>query len=182
MGPFGISGHVRPHAEWANTCSAAWLGGASGQPGKNLLCPPREQNHTVEAADVTVKTRRWHHISGTRPTRCCGRDGQSLFVSRLNSDGNADTRRQNSARQRAENYITRRQISDPDETTTHDEVFSFFLLWNDLWFWLIITTILQTHLWLYHFTCSWFNVTMSCKCGLHFLSTYLDPIFHTLYM
>uniref|UniRef100_A0A3Q2YKT6 E3 ubiquitin-protein ligase n=1 Tax=Hippocampus comes TaxID=109280 RepID=A0A3Q2YKT6_HIPCM len=30
--------------------------------------------------------------------------------------------------QRAENYITRRQISDPDETMTQDEVFSFFTM------------------------------------------------------
>ncbi|XP_019742342.1 E3 ubiquitin-protein ligase NEDD4-like isoform X1 [Hippocampus comes] len=41
-------------------------------------------------------------------------------------DSNADTRRQNSARQRAENYITRRQISDPDETMTQDEEWEVF--------------------------------------------------------
>ncbi|XP_077374688.1 E3 ubiquitin-protein ligase NEDD4-like [Festucalex cinctus] len=42
-------------------------------------------------------------------------------------DNNADTRRQNSARQRAQNYITRRQISDPDETTRpQDEEWEVF--------------------------------------------------------
>ncbi|KAM9826292.1 E3 ubiquitin-protein ligase NEDD4 isoform 1-T1 [Syngnathus typhle] len=41
-------------------------------------------------------------------------------------DNNADTRRQNTARQRAQNYITRRQISDPDETTAQDEEWEVF--------------------------------------------------------
>ncbi|XP_057690322.1 E3 ubiquitin-protein ligase NEDD4-like [Corythoichthys intestinalis] len=36
-------------------------------------------------------------------------------------DNNVDTRRQNTTRQRAQSYITRRQISDPDETTAQDE-------------------------------------------------------------
>ncbi|XP_077569161.1 E3 ubiquitin-protein ligase NEDD4-like isoform X2 [Stigmatopora nigra] len=36
-------------------------------------------------------------------------------------DNNVDTRRQNTTRQNAQSYITRRQISDPDETPAQDE-------------------------------------------------------------
>ncbi|XP_061612593.1 E3 ubiquitin-protein ligase NEDD4-like isoform X3 [Phyllopteryx taeniolatus] len=41
-------------------------------------------------------------------------------------DNNVDTRRQHSTRETAQNYITRRQISDPDETSAQDEEWDVF--------------------------------------------------------
>lgn len=125
LGVSGVSGHVGSQTKPAAARSASRLGGAAGQPGTNLLCEPREQNHAVVAADDAVKT---------APAVCvkrCSADGESMFVSHLHRDGDvAAQRRQRVNMEGEQTFITRRQISDHEENTTLEspEVGSFAFL------------------------------------------------------
>lgn len=54
----GVSGGTelgRSQAEPAAPSSAPWVGGAAGQPGKNLLCQSWAQNHTVATTHSAVR-------------------------------------------------------------------------------------------------------------------------------
>lgn len=63
LGVSGVSGHVRSQTKPAAACSAPWLGGAAGQPGKNLLCQSWEQNHTVATANSAVSKDSWAKLN-----------------------------------------------------------------------------------------------------------------------
>lgn len=56
LGASGVPGHVRSQTQSATASSAPRLGGAAGQPGKNLLRQPQKKNHTVASTHSPVGT------------------------------------------------------------------------------------------------------------------------------
>lgn len=120
MGAFG-RGHVWSQAEPTAACSANRLGGAAGQSRTDFLCQSRNQNHPVVPTHSAVREVASVLFLQVSQLSQWARCWPCVFTYVSNRDSDVERQRRQCSRTDGEHaFITRRQISETDESSTRE--------------------------------------------------------------